>query len=206
MYRPAKMELISQGHVLGFMLANRTNVAQSFIKWTNSKLEPDDAADLLQIYGIRAELSDADARSRILDVLTGFGFYAPAVVYARAFEGKSYLLHFDEGNPFPGPMLDRCTHGLELVYILQNYNDYLSREQLRVGEEFASRILQFVSGKQPFMQYDSKGTAFVLGDGKCEEVEMESYDGRRKGLWNILDRVGGDKLTQVVFGFLTSVE
>jgi carboxylesterase type B len=188
------------------MLANRTKVAQSFIKWTNSNLKPDDAAELLQIYGIRADLPDADARSRILDVLTGVGFYVPAVVYARAFEGKSYLLHFDKGNSFPGPMLDRCTHGLELVYFLQNYNEYLSREQLRVGEEFASRILQFVGGKEPWKRYDSKGTAFVLGDGKCEEIEMASYDGRRKGLWNILDRVGGDQLTQVVFGFLTSEE
>jgi carboxylesterase type B len=200
------MELILQGHVLGFMLENRKNVAQSFIKWTNSNLEADVAADLLQVYGLSADLPDPEARSRILDILTGVGFYAPAVVYARAFEGKSHLLHFDERNSFPGPMRNRCTHGLELVYILQNYNEYLSHEQIRVGEEFARRILQFVSNKEPWKRYDSKGTAFVLGDGRCEEIEMGSYDGRRKELWNILERVGGDKLTQVVFGFLTSAE
>lgn len=69
---------------------------------------------------------------------------------------------------------------------------------------FASRMITFMAGKQPWAKYDDRGTAFVLADDKIGEVAYDEYDGRKKIIWEIIEEVGGDKLAAVLFGYMAS--
>jgi hypothetical protein len=56
-----------------------------------------------------------------------------------------------------------------------------------------TEVILFVNGRKPWGLYDSKGTAFVLGreDGESVEMNYEEYEGWRKGIWKVIEMVGG---------------
>jgi carboxylesterase type B len=182
-----------------------TNIAESFISFLQSSLPAKASSKLLSLYPITPDLPDPEALSLVLDIFSSVLFYCPAIIYSKAFLGKSYLLHFDAKNLFPGPLQGRASHILDVAYLFQNYNEHLSPEDKKVAEMYAEKIILFVNGMEPWRKYDGKGTAFVL-DGKSGsgEKEIEEYDGRKKGIWEVVDMVGGDKLVSVLFGYLAS--
>jgi hypothetical protein len=61
---------------------------------------------------------------------------------------------------------------LDAAYLFQNYNSYLSPEEVAVAEEFAEHIVTFIDGKEPWSKYDKDGTALVLGDDTVKEGEV----------------------------------
>jgi carboxylesterase type B len=167
-----------------------------------SNLGEDAAAKLLSIYGISPRLSDSDALDRVLDILSAVGFYAPAIVYSKAFQGRSYLIHFDEKNPFPGPIYGRASHGLDVAYLFQNFNDHLGPEGVVAAKEFGTHLIGFISGKPRWKKYDSEGTALAFVDGQAKEVGFSEFDGRKTDIWEVIEEVGGDKLISVIFGYM----
>jgi carboxylesterase type B len=182
-----------------------TDIAKTFTQFLQSNLPKEAAEKLLSDYSITPSLSDQDALTQILDIISSVTFYAPAVAYSKAFLGKSYLLHFDAKNPFPGPLAGRASHILDVAYLFQNYNEHLSPQETKVAQTFAEKVILFVNGKEPWSVYDEKkGTAFVLGENSGER-EYNGYEGRRKGIWEIMEMVGGDKLVSVLFGYMASV-
>jgi len=169
-----------------------------------SNLPEDAATKLLSLYGISPDLSDSDALDRVLDIHSTVGFYAPAIVYSKAFQGRSYLIHFDEKNPFPGPVYGRASHGLDVAYLFQNFNDHLEPAGVLAAKEFGTRLIAFITGKPTWKKYDSEGTALVIGDGQAKEISFAEFDGRKRAVWEVINEVGGDQLVSVVFGFMIS--
>ena len=149
-------------------------------------------------------MSDDDALPRVLDIISAAVFYIPAVTYCKAFQGRSYLLHFDAQNPFPGPLQGRASHILDVAYLFQNYAQFLTPEQQGVAVSLAKKMIAFVAGEEPWGKYDDKGTALVLTDKEIGEVTFDKYEGRQKVIWEIIQQMGGDKLISVLFGYMAN--
>jgi len=199
-----KVDAHSKGHILRFGFSKHKDIAATFASFLKANLPTELAARLLSGYGIVPHIDDADALTRILDIFSAVTFYAPAVVYSKAFEGRSYLLHFDQKNSFSGPLIGRASHILDAAYLFQNYNSYLNPDEVVVAEEFGKRVITFINGKEPWQKYDETGRALVLGDGGVQETNFLEYNGRNKEIWRITDEIGGDKLSSVLFAYMAS--
>ena len=90
-----------------------------------------------------------------------------------------------------------------MAYLFLNYNEYLSPAEQKIAETFAEKMILFINGREPWGQYDEKGMAYILGE-RSGQREYNEYDGRKKGIWEVVDAVGGDKLVSVLFGYMAS--
>lgn len=201
-YHP--VPLLTQGHILRFGFGNHKNIAITFAEFLHNSLPQSEADKVLSTYGIDPSLSDAEALDRVLDIFSAAVFYAPAVTYAKAFEGRSYLLHFDQKNTFPGPLNGKASHILDAAYLFQNFNEFLNEKDVDVARDFGRRMIKFICGKMPWSKFDEKRTALVLRVGEIKEIDFVNYEGRQKVIWEIIDQVGGDKFVSVLFGYMAS--
>jgi len=161
------------------------------------------AETLLSAYGLVPELEDNDALDRILDIFSAVVFYVPAQIYSKAFQGRSYLLHFDQKNSFDGPLHGRASHILDVAYLFQNFNEHLTSTEVQVAEIFTEKMIAFIAGQKPWKNYDEAGTAFILGDGLAQELSFSEYKGRKTVIWKIVEEVGADKLISVLFAYMS---
>jgi len=101
---------------------------------------------------------------------------------------KAFMYHFNCLNPWDGPWKGETTHGLDIVFALQNYREHLSLGQRRSTERFARDIINFVNGNEPWQGYDVENPTsmvyFAEADGqedKSQVVDDRALDktGRR---------------------------
>jgi hypothetical protein len=126
------------------------------------------------------------------------------VTYSKAFQDRSFLLHFDQKNTFPGPLQGKASHILDAAYLFQNFNEFLEEKDREVAREFGKRMITFIAGGEPWKKFDAKGTALVLADGEVKEVGFEQYEGREKIIWEVIEEIGGDDFVSVLFGYMAS--
>lgn len=191
----------------------KVGIAAAFRNSATGTLGPDAEAteSLLEGYGITKDIPDEEAVLRILRFASDIGFYAPALSLAGGWPGASYLYHFNELNPWDGPGKGEATHILDVAFLFQNYNQFLSAEQNASAQDFAKHLIEFINAKAPFPAYSSKdGGAQVYGGvsasplGKSIFVtgkEAALY-GRKDTIWKLADTIGLDKLSQVWDNFL----
>ena len=120
------------------------------------------------------------------------GFFAASLSQAQGFPGKTYLMIFDLGNPFDGPLPAKqyATHTWDIVALLGAYEDRLDDEYQPVVEEFRQRILAYaVAGEEPWPAWtEDKGAALLIDRngvrvvGKQEYMDEESRRGRMLAL------------------------
>ncbi|KAL3486613.1 Alpha/Beta hydrolase protein [Aspergillus germanicus] len=72
---------------------------------------------VLDAYNISPGTPPSIAVERAVQFVTDVAFYAPAIKIAEAWSGKSYVCHFNEGNPFPGLYEGRASHQLDTAYL-----------------------------------------------------------------------------------------
>ena len=169
---------------------------------------PSEAEALLAAYGVSPETPDDPAFHAITLFGTDISFHAPTMEFAKGWPSEAYVFHFNSPNPWEGPSKGIAGHVLDVAFLFQNYNEFLSAEQKNIAESFANQVIEFVNGQAPFPPYDpDKGGAMILGPPATGAEFKQSSDseslGRRATLFPIASRVGYDRLIQAWLGFMS---
>lgn len=194
----------------------KNNAARRFIDAVNQVLpdHPTEARELLQKYGITEGASDEEAFTGVLDFLNDIVFFAPVLTYVKGWPGNAYVYYFNEENPWDGPWKGRSSHILDLAYLFQNYNEFLTPDQQAVATAFAEDFFKFCHGVAPWSpvqggNIESGFTARVYGpsrEKRVTSVVSQPYGGeaqRRRILLDYADKVPLDNLSKV-FGIFKS--
>jgi carboxylesterase type B len=135
-------------------------------------------------------------------------FYAPTLAFAQSMEKLMpvYMYRFNEPNAWPGPWQGRSTHIHDLTYLLQNFNDHLNDEQVRLAEGFAADVIAFANGQAPWQRWakDQKTAKVFEVGGMGETEDVPGKTGRRSILLELADEVGFDALKGAFVGFMIS--
>jgi carboxylesterase type B len=195
--------------IIGLMLGPRkTGIAQSFTASITKTFAatPAHATALFDAYGISAAQADEEALPKILAFAGDIGFYAPAVALAQGWPGAAYLYHFNEPNPWEGPAKGQASHILDVAYLLQNFNEFLTAEHQAVAERFGGDVVAFVNGEKPWDGFKEREGARVYGQsgGRGAEAEWAAYEGGMPGkatgrsgkIWELGEKIGLDVLSQ----------
>lgn len=125
--------------------------ANRFITAMTSTLSSGPAAgQILQAYGITKDMADEEAFSAIVNYINDISFFAPVLSFAQGWPGNVYVYYFNEGNPWDGPWKGRASHILDLAYLFQNFQEYMTPTQRAVGTAFAEDIFKFCHGVAPW--------------------------------------------------------
>ncbi|KAJ4296317.1 hypothetical protein N0V90_006362 [Kalmusia sp. IMI 367209] len=132
------------------------NIAPKFVESVNKTLaaHPDAASTLLSSYNITSSTNDDEALISILRFATEISFYAPALAFAKGWpktkENKYFLYHFNEGIPWEGKFQGEAGHILDVAFLFQNYNEFLTEEQKKVARAYGEDFIEFVNGNDPW--------------------------------------------------------
>ena len=189
----------------------KSGAGKSFCNAIHKSLSdcPSEAETLLAAYGLTSETPDDAAFHAITLFGTDISFHAPTIEFAKGWPSEAYIFHFNSPNPWEGPSKGVAGHVLDVAFLFQNYNEFLSAEQKNIAESFASLVIDFVTGQSPFPPYnpDNPG-AMILGPPATGVEFKQSSDlegrGRRATLLPIASRVGYDRLIQAWLGFMSS--
>lgn len=189
--------------------------ARRFISILKSTLcsRPKVAQDILDRYGISIHISDDQAFAAILDFINDIAFFAPTLAAAQGWRGNARVYYFNQGNPWEGPSKGRAGHLLDIVYLFQNFREFLTPEQQALGVRFAGDFLRFCHADYPWPAVDPPNVddeffAQVYGlresSGTIVNKVYSPFNGiadRRSILFDCADDVSLDKLINVFYQF-----
>ncbi|KAF2094412.1 alpha/beta-hydrolase [Rhizodiscina lignyota] len=194
--------------VMIHLMGRKAGIGSAFVAHVRNSLssQSSTAEALLRSYGLDGDVSDDDAAIRKLIKLgSDLNFFAPAVHFAAAFKGKSYVFHFNELNPWDGPMKGLATHILDVAFLFQNFNERLSEEQRSTAVQLGKDIISFVNGEAPWPPYNTENGAGVYAHGKREYVTAAGSTGREDTVFQLAEKAGLDQLLDVWQAFLFGV-
>ncbi|RKL12917.1 hypothetical protein BFJ70_g16050 [Fusarium oxysporum] len=155
------------------------------------------------------ELSDDEALLNILRFISDVAFLLPAINFAERMprSTQSYVYHFNEPNPWSGPFKGYASHILDVAFIFQNYNKDLDEKQKATAVAFASDIITFVNGQQPWKPFNSRRgvKSYLRGGGEYSEPPNESKTRRSQFILELAKDNNGpgmDGLTKVFTNFM----
>jgi hypothetical protein len=196
------------------IISRKSGIAESFSKSISASLLqfPSTAEALLVAYNITPNMADTAALRNILYFATDIGFMAPALTFAQGWSGRSYLYHFNEANPWEGSWKGESSHILDVAFLFQNYNEFLSPAQKAVAVKFARDVIMFVNGMPPFPAFEvGREGAQTYGPSRdntseaCEYVQglCEGALESKSTILQLADEVGLDQLAAAWANFLT---
>lgn len=180
------------------------NHAKTFISIAEEILSHPE--ELLSLYDIHPTDDDPTSLRKICQFETDIGFFAASLAQVQAFPGQTYLLLFDLGNPFEGPLPCKAyaTHTWDIVALLGAYEDRLDDEYLAIVREFREKIIRYlVAGEEPWPIWtEEEGLALVVGREGVRVVGREVYMGpatRRGKLLVLAERERGERGCDVLW-------
>ncbi|KAE8405585.1 Alpha/Beta hydrolase protein [Aspergillus pseudonomiae] len=197
----------------GVLEKSKDDIASRFIAHLSETL-PDKRElihDLLVAYSLDSTSSpkDQEAVEAILQFGHDIAFYAPALTIAEAWDGPSYLYHFNEPNPWPGRWQGRSSHLTDLAFLWHNYDEFLSDDQRQTSRQFSADLISFVNGRAPWPAFHPPSASLVRtygssSDGSIAGLAMEksSASGRRAVIFSLIEKGGADLLLEAFRSFL----
>lgn len=181
----------------------------------STTIAPLAVAELLGAYDITDSCTNEEALHAILKLATDIEFFAPIFTFVRGFPGNKYVYHFNEVNPWQGKWTGSSTHVLDLAYLLQNFNQFLSTPQRRIAISFATDVVQFINGIPPWPAFtDESNGAQIYGpsgaqdDEKCIRYALhgsEKNTGRKMTIFEFSDTIGSYELSRAWNRFLQGI-
>lgn len=124
-----------------------------------------------------ADHTDDEALYNILVFINDVAFSLPAVDLAANYPQKSYVVAFNEKNPWEGPFKGEASHILDVAFLFQNFNDQLSPQQQKAARQFGEDVISFVSGDEIWPAFNKTQHAMaVYADGERKIVEPPSEE------------------------------
>lgn len=201
-----------QGYILASgLLPRKQHIASHFIASIIASFhaKPRLVASILAAYQINEAQQDDEAFDRIVALYTDIAFYAPTNLALKGWpQSKSrYLYHFNAANPFPGPLQGKASHVLDVAYAFQNYNEFLSGEEVEVAREFGLAIIDFAwNGKPGWNVWSEDGLdnfkVFGYTADKIATLGAEGKTQRRPFAPRLLQEYSYEMLWGALQGFL----
>lgn len=161
---------------------------------------------MLSSYGVAPSTTDEEAFTKILEFANDISFYAPTLAFAQGMERSMpvYVYRFNEPNTWPGPWQDRSSHIHDLVFLLQNFNRFMSDDQRKLAEGFADSVIDFVNNREPWQPWTTDERAAKVLKVGSEGVAMDvpEQTERREIVLRLADEVGFDVLKNAFTRFL----
>lgn len=203
--------LFLQASIYSYGLENhKAGIAVAFHKSLTRSLNssPETIRALEQVYDIRSNTTDEVALRNILKFASDIRFYAPVLTIANGWPGDAYVYHFNEPNPWEGPWKGESSHIMDIVYLFQNFDNYLTPVQQACAKQFAEHVIAFINNKEPFPSRRlSKTGAMVYGLPVDTAAFVESSSpadfGRRDAIFKLAQAVGFDALNDACSQFLS---
>jgi carboxylesterase type B len=180
----------------------------------STRLGPESSStisELLKAYEVdtSATVNTTETIIPVLNFLNDIGFYYPARIFVQAWSesNTAFLCHFNSPNPWDGPWKGYATHVLDIVFVLQNYNAYLSPGQRACAERFAGDVIRFVNGGSPWRNWERSAPAamayYAKEDGERDESALvpngeSKLTGRRHVLEKIVGKDRFDELLDIM--------
>jgi carboxylesterase type B len=189
-----KSLIIGDTNVEGLILdgiAKKTKPSD-FQRILRTALSDQDADEFCRIFGFQKADDQRweqyrDAMRRFFSIMM---FQYPNLRIAESFQnvngGDSYLYHFEEPSPYPGPTFGVSYHGQCALYMYCVENDALPVESQHIAETMAKMWTAFAHGQQPwekyteseqFMRFGPQGVAGLQdrNTDKCREYGYEEW-------------------------------
>lgn len=166
------------------------------------------ATAVLEAYGITPATPGAVAMNSVVSLATDIAYAAPTLSFARAWPGKRYVYHFDQGNPWEGQFKGMATHMLDAAFLFQQYNDSMGEKERSVARALGKGFIAFANGSAPWEEFDGKdGSVKIFGEDETERVVVNNgwADGRRDTLFGFAKEgvIELDQLSEAWNLFLT---
>lgn len=169
--------------------SNRKDHANTFIDIVNSS-DLSQPQELLDLYSISPSDPDITALRKICQFESDIGFFAASLAQAQGFAGKSYLLIFDLGNPFEGPLPAKecATHTWDIVALLGSFEARLDDGYKQVISELRTKVIGYVAtGDEPWPAWTpDTGQAMMFGRYGLKVVMKEEYIGKGTRRGNLM--------------------
>ena len=198
------------GTIMALRLGMRkAGIASSFTSTMSKALGSETSEKLFSVYNnLSSSTPDDQAFISVLRFVNDILWFAPTLVYAQGWSKSHpvYVYRFNEGNPWHSQWKGEANHILDVSFLFQNFNEYLSSEQQAGADAFAEVFLRYVAGEKPWKAWEagSESTAMVFADGKAEEKkDVPEEVGRRGGFVKVADEVGVDTLVKAYHAFLS---
>ncbi|KAK3381026.1 Alpha/Beta hydrolase protein [Podospora didyma] len=173
---------------------------------------PEALASLLDHYSLSLaatdRIEDNAALLRILALINDVTFFLPAINMATKYPKDSFVMAFNEPNPWDGPFKGHATHILDVAFLFQNFNGRLSQIQRDTAVAFGTDIIGYVSGENPGKAFGrgDKGAIGIYANGKRQDAaDGQELNARRAFLHDLAHGEKGpglDKVVRVVSEFL----
>ncbi|KAF2099803.1 alpha/beta-hydrolase [Rhizodiscina lignyota] len=159
---------------------------------------------LLLAYGIDVSntSNDPEAIKPVLEFGHDICFYHAAKAFAKVWsassDSKAFLYHFNAPNPWDGVWKGHAGHVLDIAFLFQNYNVYLSPGQLACAQRVANDFITFINGHEPWKEYEEKANAGAMvynaapGSQEDESGYVREEEGARIARRDILQSFEND--------------
>ncbi|KAH7230340.1 carboxylesterase-like protein [Fusarium solani] len=164
------------GSIMAYLglLVRKDGIAEAFRNSATRSLAdyPDALAPLLEHYSLSESatkmLSDDESLLNILKFISDAAFYMPLTEFAAKIPNDAFVFAFNEPNPWDGLFKGHASHILDVAFLFQNYNEYLSEEQRASAKSFGVDVITFVNGEAPWKAFNrgQHGVAVYCNGGR----------------------------------------
>jgi carboxylesterase type B len=112
--------------------------------------------------------------------LSAVMFQIPNFGVAESFGQHSYLYHFEEPSPYPGPMFGISYHGQCALFMYNNESEKYSAPAKRTAVELARIWTVFAYGREPWETYSQSQRFMRFGPGGGATMKDISSDDIRE--------------------------
>ncbi|KAG8170050.1 hypothetical protein KVR01_000795 [Diaporthe batatas] len=135
-----------------------------------------DAADVLQRYGISADLSHEELDLRFEKMATEGLFWIQTYLHAHASKvERTYAYHFDQVSQLETSFKGLAHHAVELVFVFQTLEERMTDEEMKLSRKLGADFIQFAHGNDPWRRFE-QGNWMVYGPDNNWAVKSEEED------------------------------
>ncbi|USP77107.1 uncharacterized protein yc1106_04381 [Curvularia clavata] len=151
---------------------------------------------LLAAYSLDGPSPKKQESERLLELVSELRFYLPALVAYRGWKASSppkraSRYHFHVPNPIDGPFKGLASHELDVVLLLNNFEEHLDKHTREVARAMQDQFIRYINGEG----WAKSGKLTVFGSNGMTEVDEEQYDAvYRNGRGAMLEDIGMNKL------------
>ncbi|KAK3326934.1 carboxylesterase-like protein [Cercophora scortea] len=198
------------------LLPRKNGIAAAFRASATKSLQdhPEALASLLEQYslGTSPPTTDDEALMNILRLMSDVAFFLPTVDFANKFANRTFVVVFNEPNPWDGLFKGHASHLLDVAFLFQNFNASLKDVQRAGAVAFGEDTIAYVNGETPWkvdVSDDGERSIGAYADGKRlgpgEEGTQQEMHRRHLVLGLARDNGGPglDALVRVVTDFMS---
>ncbi|KAF5002060.1 hypothetical protein FDECE_10739 [Fusarium decemcellulare] len=165
------------GTVLRSRYLDKKGAKETTIAALEEFLTSSEILDIKRVYDLDGD--ETQQWSGMLRLITDLRFYLPVVAAGQhlrpAGSPEVYQYQMHQSNPFPGINYGLASHELDVALLLQNFEAWLTEEDIRIGMKMGQVLLDFAYGNKH--KFEDGRKVLVIGpDHKVDYIDAERYD------------------------------